>query len=115
MHFDRRDLLKTGVAISLAAVLPRLASAEGIFAPRSGRWRRFDITTRLEIARVEGKTQAWIPLPSVNEKDWFKSEGSRWTTNGQAMQARDPRYGAEMLYVKWDASEQAPLVEVTSE
>jgi transglutaminase-like putative cysteine protease len=114
MHFHRRDLLKTGAALSLATVLPRLAAAEGIFEPRPGRWRNFEITTRLEIAQVEGKTQAWIPLPSVNEKDWFKSERSRWTTNGEATQVRDPTYGAKMLHVEWDASEQAPVVEVAS-
>jgi len=114
MHFDRRDLLKTGAAFSLAAALSRLAAAEAAFAPRPGHWRNFEITTRLEITRVEGKTQAWIPLPSVNEKDWFKSEGSRWTTNGDATQTRDPHYGAEMLHVEWDASERAPVVEVTN-
>jgi transglutaminase-like putative cysteine protease len=114
MDFDRRDVLKTGAALSLAAVLPRPAYADGVFAPRPGRWRSFEITTRLEIAQMEGKPQAWIPLPSVNEKDWFKSEGSRWTTNGEARQARDPHSGAEMLHVEWDASEQAPVVEVTS-
>jgi transglutaminase-like putative cysteine protease len=114
MHFDRRDILRTCAAFSLTAALPRLAAAEGIFAPRPGRWRSFEITTKLEIVQVAGTTQAWIPLPSVNEKDWFRSEGSRWTTNGQATQARDPRYGAEMLHVEWAAGETAPVVEVTS-
>ena len=101
MHFDRRDFLKAGASLALAAELPRLASAASIFAPQPGNWRNFEITTRLEIAQAEGKTQAWIPLPSVNEKDWFKSDGSRWTTNGRATQARDPHYGAEMLHVEW--------------
>lgn len=114
MHFDRRDVLKTGATLTLAAALPRLASAEGIFAPRPGHWRNFEITTRLEIAQVAGATQAWIPLPSVNEKDWFKSEGSRWTTNGEAMQVRDLHYGAEMLHVEWAEGEKAPVVEVAS-
>jgi transglutaminase-like putative cysteine protease len=114
MHFDRRDVLKTGAALTLAAALPRLTSAEGIFAPRPGHWRNFEITTKVEIARVAGTTQAWIPLPSVHEEDWFKSGGSRWTTNGEATQARDPHYGAEMLHVEWAEGEKAPVVEVTS-
>jgi transglutaminase-like putative cysteine protease len=62
----------------------------------------------------EGKTQAWIPVPSVNEKDWFKTIGSRWSTNGQAALARDPHYGAEKLHVQWADGEKAPVVEVTS-
>jgi len=114
MHFDRRDFLKTGAAFTFAAGLPQFASAQGAFAPQPGAWRSFQVVTRLEIAKPEGKTQAWIPLPSVNEKDWFKSEGSTWTTNGKATQARDPKYGAEMLHVEWADSEKAPVVEVTS-
>jgi len=114
MHFDRRDFLKAGASFALAAELPQLASAASPFAPRPGNWRNFEITTRLEIAQPEGKTQAWIPLPSVNEKDWFKSNGSRWTTNGEATQARDPCYGAEMLHVEWADGEKAPVVEVIS-
>lgn len=114
MRFDRRDFLKTGAALTFAAGLPRFASAQNTFAPRPGVWRGFEIVTRVEIAKPEGKMQAWIPLPSVNEKDWFKSDASTWTTNGKAVQARDPQYGAEMLHVEWADSEKAPVVEVTS-
>jgi transglutaminase-like putative cysteine protease len=114
MHFDRRDFLKTGTAFAFAAGLPQFASAQGAFAPRPGVWRNFQIVTRLEIVKAEGKTQAWIPLPAVNEKDWFKSTGCQWTTNGKATKARDPKYGAEMLHVEWAEDEKAPVVEVTS-
>ena len=114
MHFDRRDFLKTGAALTFAAGLPRFASAQNAFAPQPGLWRSFEIVTRIEIAKPEGKVQAWVPLPSVNEKDWFKSEGSTWTGNGKATLARDPKYGAEMLHVEWADGEKAPVVEVTS-
>jgi transglutaminase-like putative cysteine protease len=114
MHFDRRDFLKSSAAFTVAAGLPQIASAQGAFAPQPGVWRSFQVVTRLEIAKPEGKTQAWVPLPSVNEKEWFKSEGSQWTTNGKATLARDPKYGAEMLHIEWADSEKAPVVEVTS-
>ena len=114
MHFDRRDFLKTTVALTFGAGLSRLAAAETAFSPQPGVWRNFQIVTRLEIAKPEGKTQAWIPLPSVNEKAWFKSNGSEWTTNGNATKARDAHYGAEMLHIEWADGEKAPLVEVTS-
>jgi transglutaminase-like putative cysteine protease len=114
MHFDRRNFVKTGAAFTATAGLPQFASAQNAFAPQPGAWRGFQIVTRLEIAKPEGKTQAWIPLPSVNEKDWFKSEAGSWTTNGKAVQARDPKYGAEMLHVEWADGEKAPVIEVTS-
>jgi transglutaminase-like putative cysteine protease len=114
MQVDRRDFLKAGSAFGFTASLPLCAFAQGPFAPRPGTWRDFDIITRLEIAKPEGQTQAWIPLPSVNEKDWFKSGASRWATNGKATRARDFLYGAEMLHVEWAEGDKARWVEVTS-
>src|SRR5262249_13521991 len=80
-----------------------------------GAWRRFAITTRLEIAAPDGQAQAWVPLPSVTQADWISAGDSEWTTNGAAAQKiRDPHSGAEMLHVTWAAGQAAPVVEVTS-
>jgi transglutaminase-like putative cysteine protease len=114
MDMRRREFLKCGVAMSVAAALPSAARAQAGFAPQPGAWRTFQIVTRLEIANAAGKTQAWIPIPAVNEQDWFKSLDSQWTTNGKAVLARDPKYGAEMVHVEWADGEKAPVVEVTS-
>lgn len=114
MIFNRRDVLKAGAALSLTAGFPRYGSAQGAFTPRPDAWREFEITTRLEIANAKGKTQAWIPVPSVNEADWFKSSPSKWTSNGKADIKRDPSYGADMLHVEWADISTPPVVEVTS-
>src|SRR3569833_72615 len=114
MNFDRRTLLKAGAAVTLSAGLPRLASAAGAFNPVPGNWRTFEIVTRLEIAKPEGKTKAWIPVPAVNEASWFKSLGSEWTTNGGAALARDAKYGAEFVAAEWKDGETAPAIEVVS-
>jgi hypothetical protein len=77
LNFNRRAFLKVGAAVSLAAGLPRNGRAQETFAPQPGAWREFQIVTRLEIANARGKTQAWIPVPAVNEKEWFKSSQLR--------------------------------------
>lgn len=112
MHLDRRTLLKAGAAVTLTAGLPRFAAAA--FNPQPGAWRTFDVVTKLEIAKPEGKTQAWVPVPSVNETDWFKSVSSQWTTNGNAALKRDAKYGAEFVHVEWKDGEAAPAITVTS-
>jgi len=114
MSIDRRALLKAGVTLSAAAVLPNAARADSIFDPQPEAWRTFQITTRIEIATDGGKRQAWVPIPSVNEPGWFKSLPSDWTGNGRVSQVRDPKYGAEMLHVVWADDENNPFVEVTS-
>ncbi len=114
MSIDRRELLKAGLAVSAAAALPHASPAEAGFAPQPGAWHNFEVLTRLEIVKADGKTQAWIPVPAVNEPDWFKLLGSAWTSNGRAVLVREPKYGAEMLHVEWTDAEQSPVVEVTS-
>jgi transglutaminase-like putative cysteine protease len=114
MTLHRRDMLKAAAVLSVATTLPRMVKAQVGLAPQPGPWRRFQVTTTLQIAQPNGRAQAWIPLPAVNEKDWFQSIGSTWTTNGHASQVREPRYGAEMLHVEWAADEKAPVIEIVS-
>jgi transglutaminase-like putative cysteine protease len=114
MSIDRRELLKAGITVSAAVALPNAARAEVDFAPQPGAWRNFQVLTRLEIVKADGKTQAWVPVPAVNEQDWFKSLGSEWTSNGRTTLVRDPKYSAELLHVEWTDGERSPVVEVTS-
>ncbi len=114
MSMDRRKLLKAGAVLAAASALPHGARAEMRFDPQPGAWRKFQIVTRVEFAPTGGTTQAWVPVPAVNERDWFKSLGSDWTSNGRATLARDPKYGAEMLRVEWADGEKKPFVEVKS-
>lgn len=114
MYFDRRTVLKAGTAVALSTGFPRLAWPYGSFNPQPGHWRSFEVVTTLEIATPEGKTQAWVPVPSVNEAEWFKSLGSTWTTNGRATLAHDSKYGAQFVHVEWKQGEVNPVIEVTS-
>ncbi len=115
MSPNRREFLKAGAALSAVAAFPRLAFAQAAFAPAPGAWRSFQVVTRLEIAQPEGDVQAWVPLPSVNEAAWFRSDGNDWKTNARSAQLlRDPKYGAQMLHLEWAEGEKAPVVEITS-
>jgi transglutaminase-like putative cysteine protease len=114
MTMHRREFLTGSAALSLAAALPRTAAAEG-FAPKPEAWRNFQVVTRIEIAKPQGKVQAWIPLPSHDDPDWIRTGGNSWNTNAKsAVLVRDPKYGAQMLHVTWAEGDAAPVVEVTS-
>ena len=115
MTMNRRDVLKAGGVLAAASALPAVALAHGTFAPKPGAWRNFQTVTRLEIAKPGGAAQAWVPLPAINEQDWFRPDGSTWTTNAKTAEIkRDAKYGAEFLHVTWADGEAAPVVEVTS-
>ena len=47
----RREFLQSGVALTLIAGLPKGALADVPFTPKPDAWRKFEITTRIEIVR----------------------------------------------------------------
>lgn len=116
----RRGLLKAGALAATAAILPRAAFAQGaaeptVFAPEIGRWRSFQIVTTVEILKPEGSVQAWLPVASFGNPDWFKPGDNSWTTNARSAKiVRDPKSGAEMLHLEFAEGERAPRVELTS-
>lgn len=115
MSMKRRTLLKAGAALAATAGMPRLAEAQVTYAPQPGTWRKFQVVTRVEIADAGGKSQAWIPIPSVNQADWFNSGVSRWTTNGRASLVQDSKYGSGFIHVQWAGIQEPPQIEVISD
>lgn len=116
---SRRKFLKN-TAIALAGTaLPAInfaqtaAVAERSFSPVPGVWRTFEVTTRVDIAKPQGVTRVWLPIPSVNS-DWQKSLESNYSSNGTARMEDDEKYGAKMLHVEFAESEAKPFMELTS-
>ncbi|MDB5744595.1 MAG: transglutaminase domain protein [Polaromonas sp.] len=116
----RRRFLQNSAAAAMAAALPGLGLAQtpapvsrSHFAPQSGSWRTFEVTTRVDIAKPEGATRVWLPIPSV-DTDYQRSLESSFTGNGTAKFMQDGRDGAKMLYVEFAAAEAKPFVELTS-
>jgi transglutaminase-like putative cysteine protease len=111
----RREFLQSGVALTLIAGLPKGALADVPFTPKPDAWRKFEITTRIEIVKPSGKAQAWVPLPAVAEPDWIEPLGNEWSSNAKsALLEREPKYGAQMLHVEWADGEPAPVAQVVS-
>ena len=119
----RRTFLRNSAATALAATLPGLnfaqtpaqspAPVRRNFAPQSGGWRTFDVTTRVDIVKPDGITKAWLPIPSVNS-DYQHSLDNSFFSNGTTKLTQDGQDGAKMLYAEFAAGEAKPFVELTS-
>jgi transglutaminase-like putative cysteine protease len=115
LAMKRREFLRGGAALTAVAALPHSALAQVPFTPRPDAWRKFEVTTRVEIVKPAGKVQAWLPLPAVAEPGWTEPLGNEWTSNGQSTELkRDTKYGAQMLHVEWADGERAPVAQVVS-
>ena len=114
-RLNRREWLLRSSAVLAGGGLAPLAFAqeERRFAPQPGRWRSFELTTRVEVLDPKGTTRVWLPVPSINS-DFQQSLDSRWS--GSAKEARlvaDATYGARMVYAEFEAGA-APVIELTS-
>jgi transglutaminase-like putative cysteine protease len=111
----RREFLRGGAALTAVAALPRGGLADAPFTPRPDAWRKFEVTTRVEIVKPAGKMQVWLPLPAVAEPAWTRPLSNEWTSNAKSAELkRDNKYGAELLHVEWADGERTPVVEVVS-
>ncbi|MFZ5576200.1 MAG: transglutaminase-like domain-containing protein [Pseudomonadota bacterium] len=113
---DRRTFMKTAALTAAGLGLGRFAAAAGMrFDPHPAYgWRIFEVTTRVEPV-VDGMTQVWLPLPSVEDAAWIRPMGNLWQGNADNVREwRDPVCGARGLAARWDAGGRAATFEVTS-
>ncbi len=111
----RRSLLGAAVAAPALLAVPRWALAQQLpFDPKPGRWRTFEVVTRVEVMNPAGASTAWIPLPSL-DNDYQDTLGNVWTGNSNsASLVSDGTHGAKMLLAQWGPGEKQPWIEVTS-
>ncbi|MDD5030987.1 MAG: transglutaminase domain-containing protein [Rhodoferax sp.] len=114
----RQFIQKTSVALA-ASALPAInfaqseAPAARTFDPQPGHWRTFELTTRVVIAKPQGTTKVWLPVPSVNT-DWQQSLESSFSSNGNAHLISDGHHGARMIYAEFSDNVAQPYVDLTS-
>ncbi len=102
-------------AVAASFAISHAARAEALFSPVPGEWRTFETVTSIQIAKPEGKVQAWVPLPGVDQDDWMRSGTSTWTARGaNAIAVSEKNYGAKMLHIVWPEGTVAHVAEVTS-
>ncbi len=110
----RRTFLKSGLgaAAGVAVGLPRARRAS---AHEPAKWRTFEVVARIEVADASGPTQAWMPLPLMQDTDYFKTLANKWTGNAQTMkEIRDVAQEASYVHAVFATGEKAPVLEVAS-
>lgn len=120
--FNRRDftlsLAGAGALTALGAAPSMLqaqtAPAQRNFNPQAGNWRRFELTTRVDLLQSDGAAQVWLPLPSV-DSSYQRTLGDQFETNGSAKIVNDGKYGARMLHVQFAPTVSKPFVQVSSQ
>ncbi len=112
---NRREFLKQGVAVSAGVVLGGMPRLVRVARANEVPWRTFEVTTRLEVTEAVGAIRTWVPVPLMSTVDYFQREPDHWTGNfASARAVQLDQYGTSLVFAEWAASEQTPVLEVTS-
>jgi transglutaminase-like putative cysteine protease len=112
---NRRDFLKHSLSVSAGVALSGLPKFSPLARAEEGKWRTFEVTTRVEIAEAVGASRAWIPVPLMNNTNYFKREPDSWSGNYKdvhAVQTDNVRAG--LVFAEWAPGEKNPTLEVKS-
>ena len=113
---QRREFLKQGLAVSAGLAiggLPKFVRLAGAQEP--AKWRAFEVVTRVEVTNPVGGVRTWVPIPLMNNTNYFKRQGDTWTGNYSSVKSvQYDKYGTGLVFAEWSATEKAPVLEVTS-
>jgi transglutaminase-like putative cysteine protease len=108
---DRRTFIRTGIALGAFPQLSRAAFAAD--EPRA--WRVFEVTTTVQVLRPAGLTQVWLPVPLMQDTDYQKDLGSRWSASGATVRlVTDAKYRAGIVHAQWPPSVTSPVLALVS-
>jgi transglutaminase-like putative cysteine protease len=107
---DRREFIKTTVALPAAAGLPRIAAAS-----TPGPWRVFEVTTAAEVLIPAGVTRVWLPVPLTVDTPYQKSLGNTWSAEGgNVSYSQDSKYSIGIVQAEFPGSARDPKLVVVS-
>ena len=79
------------------------------------KWRTFEVITKVEFIDPLGAVRVWVPVPLLNNTDYFKRQGDSWTGNFKAARSvQVDRYGTGLVFAEWLPTEKAPSLEIKS-
>ena len=115
---NRRTFLRTGIALTAATAVDRVAwpgraaaAAEGEGAPG---WRTYEVVMHAEVLDPSGTSRVWLPMPLTPDTDYHRSLGHAWTGNPARTRVyNETKYGAGIFCAEWPTGERAPIVDVT--
>src|SRR3984885_5584793 len=110
---NRRDFLQANSSLcagwALSRAVPALADT-----PSVGKWRTFEVVTRVELLKPDGVSHIWLPAPLIRNTRYQNTISTRFTTKGGAARLSKDKQGAlGIVSATYDANAK-PSLSMTS-
>jgi transglutaminase-like putative cysteine protease len=115
LSLSRRQIVHSAAASVLAASTPLLRAQEAPrqFDPRPAGWRRFEVTTTVQLRGEKDGATIWLPVPSL-ESPWQRTMDTSWSgTTADVRTTSDGSTGAKVLIAKFAPGSADPALVLT--
>jgi transglutaminase-like putative cysteine protease len=111
---NRRDFLESG---GIASLCLAFAKAEHLFSPvtSAGRWRTFQVTTRVEVLKPSGTTLVWVPAALISETPFQKTLANTFNSEGGTARMVESKNDAIGIIAAAFPAGLRPILTVTSQ
>jgi transglutaminase-like putative cysteine protease len=111
---NRREFLRTSGVISAGLVLPRVSKLLANSLP-SPHWRRFVVTTRVEIPNIAAAARVWVPAALIRETPFQRTISNRCHCEGGTATLVESRLDGLAVFAAQFPDGAQPRLTVTSE
>jgi transglutaminase-like putative cysteine protease len=110
---NRRDFLRSAGIVSASLSLPAAARLfADVGAP--GRWRAFEVTTRVEVLATSGATRVWLPAALISDTLFQRTMGNHFHADGGAAKMIESRTDAMGIIAAEFPAGVKPVLTLTS-
>ena len=112
---DRRDFLKQGLTVSAGLALGGLPSWDRLARANDAKWRTFEVVTHIEMDNPVGAVRAWVPVPLMNNTNYFKRDADSWSGNYKTVrEVKVDNVGTGLVFAEWAPAEKNPTLDIKS-
>jgi len=116
LQVSRRDFVKAASSAVAAGAFPlaRAEEAARQFQPQATGWRRFEVTTTVQLRDAAGGANVWLPVPSL-DTPWQRTDDVSWSGNASSVKlAADGATGARVLVAQFAPGTPDPRIVLTN-
>src|SRR3984885_3014334 len=110
---NRRDFLQANSSLcagwALSRAVPALADT-----PSVGKWRTFEVLTRVELLKPNGVSHIWLPAPLIRNTPYQNTISARFTAEGGTARLRKNNQNALGIVSATYAANAKPALSLTS-
>ena len=78
---NRRNFLESAAIVTAGLAVAKKGRVLAL-SSTSGGWRRFEVTTRVEVLRPSGTTRLWLPAPLINQTSFQNTLSNTFNCEG---------------------------------